>query len=337
MTRDGPGIDQDSDIRAGRNQQQCDQRQGEPENPALKRLTWADERECVRDDTREESLKSLRSREGGQQADRLELGLGGLQRNTGGESGKDDDLRSPSLRKVRRKRPERCPRFWGFYAACNVPILDIDADEGRVFFSATTIYLTPTTLSAITFNFLMSLAGGMMAGYFVSKGDPFWTFSGGLAGIITASAGNDLYHPLQAYLIAGGGVLCIYKLHYWVEKRFKIDDAVGAVAVHGYAGVLGVVVAGFVLWGYPSSPNPDYAAITPWGQLAGAVIMFFVLGFLPCYIIAWILKRLGLLRIPELIELAGMDHRVEERAVRQSEEIFDVERGIAKKRTGNLE
>ena len=67
------------------------------------------------------------------------------------------------------------------------------------------------------------------------------------------------------------------------------------------------------------------------------MIMFFVLGFLPCYVIAGILKRLGLLRIPELIELAGMDHRVEERAVRQSEEIFDVERGIAKKRTGNLE
>ena len=47
--------------------------------------------------------------------------------------------------------------FWGFYAACNVPIIDIDGDEGRLFFSATTIYLTPTTLSAITFNFLMSL------------------------------------------------------------------------------------------------------------------------------------------------------------------------------------
>ena len=49
--------------------------------------------------------------------------------------------------------------FWGFYAACNVPIMDIDADPDRAFFSATTIYLTPTTLSAITVNFLMSLTG----------------------------------------------------------------------------------------------------------------------------------------------------------------------------------
>ena len=215
--------------------------------------------------------------------------------------------------------------FWGFYAACNIPILDIDADAGRVFFSATTIYLTPTTLSAITLNFLMSLAGGLMAGYFCSKGDPYWTFSGGLAGIITASAGNDLYHPLQAHLIGGLGVLCIYKLHFWVERRFKIDDAVGAVAVHGYAGVIGVIVAGFVLWGYPSSPNPAYASISPWGQLAGAVIMFFVLGFAPCYVVGYVLKKLNRLRIPLAVELAGMDHRIEEAALKQSREIFELE------------
>ena len=219
--------------------------------------------------------------------------------------------------------------FWGFYAACNVPIWDIDVDSARAFFSATTIYLTPTTLSAITFNFLMSLAGGLMAGYFISKGDPYWTFSGGLAGIITASAGNDLYHPLQAHLIGAFGVVCMYKIHHWVERRFQIDDAVGAVAVHGYAGFIGVVIAGFVLWGYPASPNPEYASVTPWGQLIGAVIMFFVLGFLPCYLLGALLKKLGVLRIPAAIELAGMDHRIEQQALDDALEIVEVEREAA--------
>ena len=130
----------------------------------------------------------------------------------------------------------------------------MQAGDG-VFYSATNIYLQPTTLSAITFNFIMALCGGLMAGYIVSKGDPFWTFSGGLAGVIGTSAGNDLYHPIQAFIIAAIIVVIIYKLHYWVERRFKIDDAVGAVAVHGYTGFLGVVAAGFVLWGYPSSPD----------------------------------------------------------------------------------
>jgi ammonia channel protein AmtB len=156
----------------------------------------------------------------------------------------------------------------------------------------------------------MALTGGLLIGYMVSKGDPFWTFQGGLGGIITASAGNDLYHPMQALLIAIVGVWCGYKLHYWVERKFKVDDAVGAVAIHGYCGAIGVIAAGFVLWGYPSSPNDGYAPITPWGQLIGAVIVFFVLGFIPCFILAWALKKLGVLRIPREVEVAGLDHDI---------------------------
>lgn len=199
--------------------------------------------------------------------------------------------------------------FWGFYVACNIPIFDIGPAAGmdEPFFSTTTIYLTPTTTSAITFNFLMSLSGGLMAGYLVSRGDAYWTYSCGLAGIIGASAGNDLYHPVQAMLIAMGAAVLAYKLHYWVERKFKIDDAVGAVAVHGYSGFFGVCIAGFVLWGYPSSMNADYAHINPIGQFLGAVIMFGVLGFIPAWILAKILNAMGLLRIPPRVELAGLD------------------------------
>ena len=200
--------------------------------------------------------------------------------------------------------------FWGFYVACNVPLATtgyIDGQLTGVTQTATTIYLTPTTLSAITVNFLMSLSGGMLVGYMVSKGDAFWTYSGGLAGIITASAGNDLYHPIQALVIGGLGTYLMYELHYWVERRFKIDDAVGAVAVHGYAGFIGVVIAGVVLWGHPSSTYEGYALITPWGQFAGAVIMFWVLGFIPAWVLAKILASMDLLRIPREIELLGLD------------------------------
>ncbi len=200
--------------------------------------------------------------------------------------------------------------FWGFYVACNVPIIAseaIGAAPGT--FTATTIYLTPTTLSAITFNFLMSLSGGMIVGYLVSKGDAFWTYSAGLAGIITASAGNDLYQPIQAMIIGGIGAFCAYKLHFWVENKFKIDDPVGAVAVHGYAGFIGVVIAGFVLWGHPATAGyyDPATPITPWGQLAGALIMFGFLGFLPAFIVSSLLKKMGMLRVPVAVELVGLD------------------------------
>ena len=210
--------------------------------------------------------------------------------------------------------------FWGFYAACNIPIFNFGPEYGLVdgvsFWSATNIYVTPTTLSGITMNFLMSLSGGLLAAYWISKGDPFWTYSGGLAGIITASAGNDLYHPIQAMIIGGIGTMIAYKLHYWVERKFKIDDAVGAVAVHGYAGVVGLVICGFVLWGYPSSgyDGLGYAAINPVGMIIGAFIMFVVLGFIPGYVIAKILHAAGKLRIPREVELAGLDYNIMEAA-----------------------
>jgi ammonia channel protein AmtB len=164
-----------------------------------------------------------------------------------------------------------------------------------------------------------------MAAYLVSKGNPFWTYSGGLGGIIAASAGNDLYHPIQAFVIGGVGVVFMYVIHHWVERRFKIDDAVGAIAVHGYAGFFGVVVAGFMLWGYPAADpmHGDYSLrevsigmftteggspmINPLGNFIGAIIMFWVLGFLPCYVVARILKAFNMLRIPEKVELAGLD------------------------------
>ena len=194
--------------------------------------------------------------------------------------------------------------------------------EGVTFWTATNIYVTPTTLSGITFNFLMSLSGGLLAGYVISKGDPFWTYSSGLAGVITASAGNDLYHPIQAMIIAMIGVWVAYKMHYWVERKFKIDDAVGAVAVHGYAGFVGLVICGFVLNGYPSSgysvgamwDGTTYAAINPLGMFIGAIIMFFVLGFFPGYIIARVLHGMGKLRIPREVELAGLDYQILEDA-----------------------
>jgi Amt family ammonium transporter len=222
--------------------------------------------------------------------------------------------------------------FWGFYAACNVPIISPEVIDGQitgVTWTATNIYLAPTTLGAITFNFLMSLSGGLLVAYIVSKGDPFWTYSGGLAGIITASAGNDLYHPIQAMFIAGFGTYCAYKLHYWVERKFKIDDAVGAVAVHGYAGFIGVVIAGFMLWGQPSSPYADYATINPLGQLLGAIIMFGVLGFLPAYIVSKIMAGMGILRIPAKAELQGLDHHSEIAYQAAVDDVTNAERELA--------
>jgi ammonia channel protein AmtB len=174
----------------------------------------------------------------------------------------------------------------------------------------------------------MSLSGGMLMGFMISKGDAFWTYSGGLAGIIAASAGNDLYHPIQAMIIGGIGTAIAYKMHFWVERRFKIDDAVGAVAVHGYSGFFGVVIAGFVLWGHPSSVYEGYAAINPLGQFIGAVIMFGVLGFLPGWACAKILASMGMLRIPKEVELLGLDFVSNQEKQAASDDVREAQKAL---------
>ena len=129
-------------------------------------------------------------------------------------------------------------------------------------------------------------------------------------------------NPIQALIIAMIGVVVAYNLHYWVERTFKIDDAVGAVAVHGYAGVAGLIICGFVLNGYPSSGysvgamwvGTDYAPINPLGMFIGAIIMFVVLGLIPGWIIAKVLHAAGKLRIPRDVEIAGLDYNMLEAA-----------------------
>ncbi len=118
------------------------------------------------------------------------------------------------------------------------------------------------------------------------------------------------------------GVVIAYRMHYWVERKFKIDDSVGAVAVHGYAGFVGLVICGFFLNGYPSSgysvgamwDGSTYASINPLGMFIGAIIMFFVLGMIPGYIIAKVLNGVGRLRIPREAEIAGLDYEIMEAA-----------------------
>jgi ammonia channel protein AmtB len=187
--------------------------------------------------------------------------------------------------------------FYGFYAAC-------------LFITSTSfpgwlnIYGSPTTLGAIAFVITIGFAGGFTGGWFASKGDPFWTLSGGLAGVISVSAGADVYHPSLAYLLSfTGGMLAVW-VGTWIERQLRIDDAVGAVAVHGFCGFYGVFLVGIFAGGYPTGLNNVESSFG--GQLMG-MLAFLPLAFIPGYVAAWILKKFNLLRVPPEVELEGLD------------------------------
>lgn len=193
--------------------------------------------------------------------------------------------------------------FWGFLMACVIV-----PGEAWSWFpdKFSTIYGTPITLSALSFNILMAIAGGIIGAWVLTR-DPFWMMSGALAGIISTASGLDIYYPAMTFIIAFSAGLILKSCADWLERR-GIDDAVGAVTVHGTIGLYGVVMLGVFASGFPALQGAagDAPTINLMGQIIGAVV-FFLLGFVPGYGVSLILKKFGMLRVREGAEIAGMD------------------------------
>jgi ammonia channel protein AmtB len=84
----------------------------------------------------------------------------------------------------------------------------------------------------------------------------------------------------------------------------RVDDAVGAVAVHGVAGFLGVLWVGIFAAGYPTGINNVESSLG--GQLIG-IATFLPLGFLSGWGASWLLKKANVLRVPPDVEIEGLD------------------------------
>tara|TARA_B100001079_G_scaffold35141_1_gene26705 strand:+ start:1353 stop:2684 length:1332 start_codon:yes stop_codon:yes gene_type:complete len=194
--------------------------------------------------------------------------------------------------------------FFGFLMACIIL-----PGEGWSWYgdAGTTIYGTPMTLSALGFNIVMAVSGGIIGAWIFTK-DPFWMMSGALAGIISVASGLDVYFPAHVFLIATVAGIIIKPCAEWLEAR-GIDDAVGAVTIHGTIGLFGVIVLGIFGSGMPGlgayAPEGT-VAMSFVGQVFGSIIMF-LLGFVPGYVVSWILNKAGMLRIPDAVQIKGLD------------------------------
>ncbi len=189
--------------------------------------------------------------------------------------------------------------FVGFYAFLAACLVFLPGYTGE-----TTIYNTPMTLASIGVNTTLALAAGLIGAYISSKADPFFTISGGLGGIISVSAGMDLYHPALVILLAFTGAFVMPKVAILVEKM-GIDDAVGAVGVHAWCGLFGTLMVGIFATGYPQGEGVPLTSFG--GQLLGAFVCTIILGFIPGYGTSWTLKKLNLLRVSREEEIEGLD------------------------------
>lgn len=138
------------------------------------------------------------------------------------------------------------------FAPSNVPLASAGAFIlwfGWFGFNAgSTLNATDGHLAMIALNtFLAAAAGGtssiLLSIYKFKVADPSMTINGSLAGLVAITAGCayvDSYAAILIGLVAG--MLVIFATG-WVDQ-LKIDDPVGAVAVHGVNGLFGTLAVG---------------------------------------------------------------------------------------------
>lgn len=155
------------------------------------------------------------------------------------------------------------------------------------------------TVAAIFVNTNLAASGGLLAALVVSqmffgKADLTLVISGILAGLVAITAEPATPTPLYALIIgAVGGVLVVFSI--LIFDRFKIDDPIGAISVHGTAGV----------WGLLAVPITNEAA--KFKVQAMGILSIFLWVFIASFITWLVINLLIGLRVDEENEYRGLD------------------------------
>ena len=160
-------------------------------------------------------------------------------------------------------------------------------------------YEDATAMSKIFMNTQLAACGGCMAGAIITrliggKTDIVMMLNGALAGLVSITAEPLMPSPLLSIVIgAMGGVIMYYGTQ--LLNSLKLDDVVGAIPVHMFAGIWGTLIVPF------TNPDASYGI-----QLLGVVsVCLFV--FITSYIVIYLLKISMGLRISEEAEKLGTD------------------------------
>lgn len=134
------------------------------------------------------------------------------------------------------------------------------------------------------------------------------TLNGALAGLVSITAGCGNMSAIGA-VFAGliGGIIVVFSIEF-IEKKLKIDDAIGAASVHGVAGAWGTLVIG--LWGIDGETGIGLFNGGGFGQLGSqaiGVVAYAVWSIVLSFIILKVLKSTMGLRVTKEEEELGLD------------------------------
>ena len=156
-----------------------------------------------------------------------------------------------------------------------------------------------TAMSKIFMNTQLAACGGVIAGAVISrlvggKTDVVMMLNGALAGLVSITAEPLMPSPILSICIGlVGGAIMYYGTSFL--NYLKLDDVVGAIPVHMFAGIFGTMIVPL------SNPDASFGV-----QLIG-VLSVCVFVFVTSYIVISIIKSTIGLRISEEAEKLGTD------------------------------
>lgn len=116
------------------------------------------------------------------------------------------------------------------------------------------------------------------------KPDPGMMANGMLAGLVAITAPCAFVAPWAAAVIGSIAGVLVIEAVFVVEKRFKLDDPVGAIAVHGVNGIFGVLAVGIFAngsygagWNGSAVSGVEGVIKGEWGQLGAQALGVLVL------------------------------------------------------------
>ena len=156
------------------------------------------------------------------------------------------------------------------------------------------------SVALVFVNTNMAAAGGLLAALLLArawfgKADLTMALNGALAGLVAITAEPLLPSPVGATLIGLVGGLLVVPSIVLMDRWLRIDDPVGAISVHGVAGIWGLLAV-------PIS-NPD---ATLGAQLLGIVSIFGWV-FAASLLVWFLLRKVVGVRVSEAEEYEGVD------------------------------
>jgi len=176
-----------------------------------------------------------------------------------------------------------------------------------------TLAATDLRIAAIATNTLLAGAAGAVVAVYYSlartgKADLALSCNGALAGLVGITAPCAYVAPWAAVVIGALATVVMMLTAAFVERVLKVDDPVGAVAVHAGGGLWGTLAVGIFADG--TYGNVAGLITGQWGQLAAqavAVVAVTAWSLGTGFLMFWALKKTTGLRAPREEELSGLD------------------------------